>query len=177
MEEVWKPIEGYEGLYEVSNLGRVRSTKFRNNKTEFDRIRILKANDNGRGYPAVTLSIHGKTKTYCVHRLVALAFIPNPQNLPDVDHIDHNRNNNVVTNLQWLTKGDNVRRSKHLMHGLRPRKKPTTNTGEMYISKQKRDGLYRVTILHKQIGVFDTLEEAKEARDEALKKAEFIPNR
>ena len=170
MEEIWKPIEGYEGLYEVSNLGRVRSIKFRNNRTEFDRIKILKANDNSRGYPAVTLSMHGKTKTYCVHRLVAMAFIPNPQNLPDVDHIDHNRTNNVVTNLQWLTKGDNVRRSKHLMHGLRPRKKTTANTGEMYISKQKRDGLYRVTILHKQIGVYNTLEEAIMVRDDEIEK-------
>jgi hypothetical protein len=180
VEEIWKPIEGYEGLYEVSNLGRVRSLEFRNNHSVSKRTKFISATDNGHGYLIVGLRKEAKRKNYYVHRLVAKAFIPNPDNLPVIDHIDHDRSNNVATNLQWITQGDNVRRSRHLM---RKPKNFKTNTGENYISKQSKDGLFRVTLrqwetgCRKQIGVFDTLEEAKEARDEALKKAEFIPNR
>ena len=183
MEEVWKPIEGYEGLYEVSNLGRVRSLEFRNNHVLVRRNKILSATDNGHGYKIVGLrtSSDDRRRNYYVHRLVAAAFVKNPNNLPVVDHIDHDRSNNVASNLQWVTQAENVRRSRRLMS--KPRMKPMTNTGERYISKQKKDGLFRVTLRQwetgrrKQIGVFETLEEAKEARDEALKKAEFIPNR
>lgn len=181
MEEIWKPIEGYEGLYEVSNLGRVRSLWFRNNHSLVRRDKIMSATDNGHGYLIVCLRREGcKRVNHYVHRLVAKAFIPNPDNLPVIDHIDHNRSNNVATNLQWITQGDNVRRSRHLM---RKPKNFKTNTGENYISKQSKDGLFRVTLCQwkngrrKQIGVYETLEEAKEARDEALKKAEFIPPR
>lgn len=180
MEEVWKPIEGYEGLYEVSNLGRVRSLEFRNGSGTHKRVRYLNPTDNGHGYKIIGLRANGKRKNHYVHRLVARAFIPNPRNLPNIDHIDHDKSNNVVTNLQWITQGDNVRRSRHLM---RKPKNFKTNTGENYISKQSRDGLFRVTLRQwktgrrKQIGVFETLEDAKDARDEALKKAEFIPPR
>ena len=175
MEEVWKSIDGYDGRYEVSNLGRVRSLEFRNNQTAFSRTKIMKATDNGHGYLIVSLREGGGRKNHYVHRLVAEAFIPNPDNLPVIDHIDHNRSNNIVTNLQWMTQGDNVRRSRYLMS--KAREKATTNTGEKYISRQSKDGLYRVTVRisetnrRKQIGLFKTLNEALEARDAALKEA------
>lgn len=167
MKEVWKPIEGYEGLYEVSNLGRVRSLELRNGSGRHQKVAILSSTDNGHGYKIIGLRINGKRKNHYVHRLVAQAFVPNPDNLPVVDHVDHNRWNNFANNLRWMTQGDNVRYSRSLM--CKPRQKPMTNTGERYISKQKRDGRYRLTIRRKQIGVFDTIENAMEVRDEILK--------
>ena len=172
MEEVWKSIDGYDGRYEVSNLGRVRSLEFRNNQTTFNRIKIMKATDNGHGYLIVSLREGGRRKNHYVHRLVAEAFIPNPDNLPVIDHIDHNRSNNVATNLQWITQGDNVRRSRHLMS--KPRKKVTSNTGQKYITKVK-SGEYKVSLPWKRYWKqFKTLEQAKEARDRELKETEFV---
>lgn len=110
-----------------------------------------------------------KRKNYYVHRLVAKAFVPNPDNLPVIDHVDHDRTNNKASNLRWLTQRDNVKHSRKRM--CKPRLKPMTNTGERYISKQMKDGKYRLTINLKQIGVFDTIEEAKAVRDEVLKEA------
>lgn len=175
MEEVWKPIEGYEGLYEVSNLGRVRSLEFRNGSGRHRRITVLSPTDNGHGYKIIGLLVNGKRKNHYVHRLVAKAFVPNPDSLPVIDHIDHDRGNNVADNLRWMTQGDNVRYSRGLM--CKPRQKPMANTGERYISKQKKDGRYRLTIRRKQIGVFDTIENAVEVRDEILKEAQFVRER
>ena len=106
MEEIWKPIVGYEGYYEVSNLGRVRSMdKYVNTKGDSKRIR------NGRvlkgilchNYVWVTLSKDNLKSKKRVHRLVAEAFIPNPDNLPCVNHKDENRSNNSIENLEWCT--------------------------------------------------------------------------
>lgn len=92
MMEEWRDIEGYEGLYQVSNLGRVKNVK--TGKT-------LKGRDNGRGYLLVGLCKNGKCHNHRVHRLVACAFIPNPNNLPEVNHKDENTGNNRVDNLEW----------------------------------------------------------------------------
>lgn len=99
-KEIWKPVKGYEGLYEVSNLGRVRrlwpiSGHYRMLKT-FVR-------NHEQGYWAVNLSKGGKMRTLSVHRLVAEAFIPNPNNLPEVNHKDENKSNSHVENLEWCT--------------------------------------------------------------------------
>lgn len=96
MKEIWKDIEGYEGMYQVSNLGRVRSLKYRDKKN----IHILKGGTDKRGYKLIGLYFKER-KTYKVHRLVAEAFIPNPNNLPQVNHIDGNPSNNIITNLEW----------------------------------------------------------------------------
>ena len=90
--EVWKDVPGYEGLYQVSNLGNV----MRDGKK-------LSPGIGSHGYPSVVLSKGGKTKPYCVHRLVALSFIPNPNNFKCVNHKDENRNNNRVENLEWCS--------------------------------------------------------------------------
>lgn len=92
--EIWKDIEGYEGLYQVSNLGRVKSLKFGKEK-------ILKPRDNGIGYLKVILFKDGKGKHLYVHRLVAQAFIKNPENLPQINHKDENPENNFVENLEF----------------------------------------------------------------------------
>lgn len=109
--EEWRNIDGYEGLYQVSNLGRVRGlpivTKFgaRNKKIPY---RILTPTISKRGYYVVTLHKNGVSKTCTVHRLIATAFIPNPDNKPYIDHIDTNRLNNDVCNLRWVTSKENA---------------------------------------------------------------------
>lgn len=104
--EVWKNVLGYEGLYQVSNLGRVKSLvrPYRNEE------RILKQKDNGFGYLYVTLCKNGKMKNYRVNRLVALTYVPNPHNYKFVDHINGNKTDNRVENLRWVESYDeNVR--------------------------------------------------------------------
>lgn len=103
MEEIWKDIKGYEGLYQVSNMGRVR----RNGN-------ILSLNTVGHGYHSVSLSKNGIVRKILLHRLVAEAFIPNPENKPQVNHIDEDKTNNTLSNLEWVTAKENM------SHGNRP---------------------------------------------------------
>lgn len=102
--EIWKDIKDYEGLYQVSNLGRVKSLNYKRTGKE----EILKAYDNGDGYLFVQLSKDGKVKNCRINRLVAQAFLPNPDSLPEVNHKDENPKNNRVENLEWCTRQYNV---------------------------------------------------------------------
>lgn len=103
IEEIWKDIKGYEEFYQISNLGNVRSLP--RNGT-INKSRILKPN-NVKNYLQVSLQKHGKTKYQKVHRIVAETFIPNPNNYPQVNHIDGNKHNNRVDNLEWVTSSEN----------------------------------------------------------------------
>lgn len=98
-KEIWKEIQGFEGLYAVSNKGNIKNLKTG---------RIL-AGYNNNGYKQIIL----KGKAYKVHRLTALAFIPNPNNLPHINHIDEDKTNNNVENLAWCTAAENIRHSSH----------------------------------------------------------------
>lgn len=99
MEEIWKDIEGYEGLYQVSNMGRVRSL----------RKNIILRQSITNGYEKAALYKNKKGyKYFLIHRLVANAFIPNPDNLPQVNHKDENKLNNCVDNLEWCTQEYNI---------------------------------------------------------------------
>ena len=98
--ETWKAIAGYEGLYEVSDQGRVKSLKYGKEK-------ILKPQKNRGGYLKVVLYKDGHAKTVKVHRLVAEAFIPNPNNLETINHKDEVKTNNAVSNLEWMSQKDN----------------------------------------------------------------------
>lgn len=118
MEEVWKPIKGYEGLYEVSNLGRVRSLD--RETTYRMRGKMSKRSFKGKvlndlcvkGYRIVaiskTINNRSVTQRILVHRLVAEAFVPNPNGLPEVNHIDEDKTNNCAENLEWISHRNNT---------------------------------------------------------------------
>ena len=105
MKEIWKDIQGYEGLYQVSNLGRVRSLIFTNNfnKKVYKRIKVLKLEKTWQGYLRIMLSKNKIKKRYSVHRLVAKTFINNDKKYNYVNHKDENPSNNNVNNLEWCT--------------------------------------------------------------------------
>lgn len=110
-EEKWKDIQGYEGLYQVSNLGNVRSVDRivkHYPKDYFQKGRVLKSALTKNGYPMVILVNHNDRKTKMIHRLVAETFIPNTNNLPQVNHKDEDKINNKVDNLEWCTHKYNV---------------------------------------------------------------------
>lgn len=115
MEEIWKDIQGYEGLYQISNLGNVKSlhygAKANHPNWKSQTERIIKQRIATSGYCRVELYKPQSRKCFYVHRLVALTFIPNPENKSEVNHIDGNKLNNCVENLEWNTKSENISHS------------------------------------------------------------------
>lgn len=103
-DEIWKPIEGYEGLYEVSNLGRIKSLSGKHR-----REMILKLRDNGYGYLTIGLSKNNKNKRFKVHRIVAKTFLINNNNYEQVNHMDGDKHNNNVNNLEWCDRSYNMK--------------------------------------------------------------------
>jgi hypothetical protein len=108
MVEIWKDVVGYESIYEISNFGNVKSFKYGKEK-------IRKLRNDKDGYLLINLCKDKKVKTFKIHRLVAQAFIPNPDNKPQINHIDGNKSNNKVDNLEWVTNKEN---SKHAVEKL-----------------------------------------------------------
>ena len=123
--EIWKPIKGFEGLYEVSNLGRIKALKRKKNCNKgwgWVKEHIMKQTTANSEYYRVPLTNKEHIKKYyLVHRLVAIAFIPNPKELPQVNHIDGNKLNNKVENLEWCTRQENIRHAYKI--GLNPSKR------------------------------------------------------
>lgn len=101
--EIWKNIKEYENIYQVSNLGRIKSLNYKRTGKE----QILKQMPNNKGYATVELYQGKNRKKIYVHRLVAEAFIDNPNNLPYIDHINTNKTDNRVENLRWVTAKEN----------------------------------------------------------------------
>ena len=118
--EVWKDIQGYEGLYQVSNFGRVKSLgRFVDNLVRghyWQEERILKTCKRTNGYIGVGLCKDGKAKNFNIHRLVAIAFIPNLENLPQIDHINAIKTDNTVKNLRWVTAKENINNPLNMAH-------------------------------------------------------------
>lgn len=123
MKEIWKDIKNYEGIYQVSNMGQIKSLKReyktigRNQSSEYETIfkikeKILKQASDKDGYKIVCLRNKGKKENKKVHRLVAEAFIPNPNNYPQINHIDENKSNNILSNLEYCTCQYNIVYSK-----------------------------------------------------------------
>lgn len=124
MKEIWKWIDGYKNMYQVSNFGRVRSVdRYVYCEVAPDKLqhlfgKVLKQGFNHKGYPIVYLSKDGKQKTITVHRLVAMAFIDNPLSLPQVNHKDGCKTNNRADNLEWCT--NNYNQEHAWANGLQP---------------------------------------------------------
>lgn len=139
--EVWKPIKGYEGFYEVSTHGRVRSVerivRGRNNSARIIKSKIKAQRINTAGYLSVNLNKGNVYKTFRVHRLMAEAFIQNPNNLPIINHIDGNKLNNTIANLEWCDYSYNALHAHRT--GLTSNRKPIKNveTGEVFYSESE----------------------------------------
>ena len=113
INEIWKPVVGYEGFYECSNMGRVKSvdryvSHIYEGEYQFIKGRIRKTKLNNGGYEMLSLFRDGKEKTCLVHRIIAEAFLPNPYNLPEVNHKDECKTNNFVENLEWCDREYNL---------------------------------------------------------------------
>lgn len=156
----WKLIEGFGGTYSVSNYGDVK-----NNRTG----KLMKPRKNEKGYLHIGLTTNGKQKNMRVHRLVAQAFIPNPENKPQVNHIDFDKENNCVNNLEWVTNKENTQYS--ICNRIFPgqQKKRNNKTGERNISHY--NGFYVVRIYGKKYvsKSFKNIDDAKQWRDLRLK--------
>ena len=142
--EIWKDIPGYEGIYQVSNRGLVKSldrdAKFSNGKNYHLKGKILSVNVcKKNGVNLVYLWKNNKGCTCQVHRLVALCFIPNPENKPEINHIDGNRSNNTVSNLEWVTGSENMLHNyrvlgRHSNGGVKRKMVECVETGTIYNS-------------------------------------------
>jgi hypothetical protein len=161
--EKWKAIEDFEA-YEVSNLGRVRRRlPARTSKVGKQLNTTFHTNS---GYVTLVLRLDGKSCTKNLHRLVAKAFVPNPQNLPQVNHKDGNKNHNAAPNLEWRSNLGNMRHSTQI--GIR---------GSVYQIKNKRWRVRYSPEPNKEvhIGYFGTKEEGRKALDKALASLSYIP--
>jgi len=142
MSEEYIDIKGFEGFYKINKNGDVFSVK---------KNKILKPQLNTTGYYYVNLYKECKLKSSTIHRLIALHFIDNPENLPIIDHIDRNRTNNNIENLRWCTYSDNQKN------------KDVKGCIYKYIRKYKEDYIfYKVLVRNKYKGVFKTYDEAEE---------------
>ena len=122
--EIWKDIKGYEGMYQVSNMGRVKSLKHNKEK-------ILKLHKGSRGYLDVKMC-NLKQKRFSVHRLVAETFLDNPNNYTEVNHLDENKENNNVTNLEWCNHKYNINYGKRNMKMAYTNSKPVVQLDKNY---------------------------------------------
>lgn len=105
-DEIWKKVDGYD-KYLISNYGRIKNLDYKRSHKEM----LMSSGKIKNGYLVIVLSKNATRKTFLLHRLVANAFIPNPQNLPQVNHIDGDKTNNCVANLEWVTRKENVKHS------------------------------------------------------------------
>lgn len=145
-KEYWRPIVGYEGLYEVSSLGRVKSLNYRRTGKE----KILNPGNND-GYLHVNLCKNGEIQSKLVHQLVVEAFIPNPENKPFIDHINTIRNDNRVENLQWVTSKENANNpitKQHYSESKKGEKNPFF--GKVYTEEEKRK-LFEIQPIKKNV--------------------------
>lgn len=176
MKEVWKDIQGYEGLYQVSNLGRVRHLPYTikwGGKLEHRPLKEMNQHKNSNGYCIVILSKNSKSKKFLVHRLIAQAFIPNPDNLPEVNHIDEDKSNNKVNNLEWCDRKYNVNYGTRTERAVKTRKentlkhkrtiskhKPKTKAKTICNSKYASVWIEERDIYGAQIGLYHGIKEA-----------------
>ena len=144
--EKWKDINGFEGLYQVSNLGNIKGLKSG---------KILNKRFDSNGYIIASLSKEGRQKNYLVHRIVALTFIPNPENKPLVNHRDGNKGNNSCNNLEWSTYSENNRHAYDI--GL---KKVSNKTIKSLIERKRKEVCQIDICTGETINVWESTREA-----------------
>lgn len=108
MEEIWKDIFGYEGIYQISNLGRVKRLPVKDARGHLRKEKFLTPCLNSCGYLHVGLTKQNVHKKKTIHRLLMEAFVPNPNNLPEINHINENKTDNSLSNLEWCTHYQNM---------------------------------------------------------------------
>lgn len=153
MKEIWKDIAGYEGLYQVSNLGNVRSLNYRRHGY----VKQLTPKVNNKGYLWVELSFNRKRRCFSIHRLVAEAFVDNPYDFPEVNHIDEIKQNNKHDNLEWCTHKYNnqysrIRHPENYVRNVRSCKSYKHN---ICVEQKRRDG----TIVNTYKNIADAVKE------------------
>lgn len=164
MKEIWKDIIGYEDSYQVSNLGRVKS------KERIDAVghpwhsRILKPCPQKSGYLNVDLSRNHSKKKLRVHRLVALAFIPNPNDLPEVNHLNEDKTDNRVCNLEWCSTQDNLKYgTRGLRQSLTQSKSASTVSRLRGLATEQRKSVDQYTLDGRFVRKWESMSAAKEA--------------
>lgn len=160
---MWKPVKGYEGFYEVSNTGKVRSLDRVDKLGRFKKGKELSSCDNGNGYQVVNLKVNGTQKMMTVHKLVAQAFIENPNNLPEVNHKDGDKSNNRVGNLEWCTHSENAKHAhatglNHSQKGVHNVNSKLTESDVDFIRKNYKpyDKEFSFAALARKFGVSET---------------------
>ena len=152
MEEIWKDIEGYDGKYQISDLGRIRSFACD------EKGKLLSVRANKQGYFYTSIYGFGTVKSFKIHRLVAKAFIPNPNNYPCIDHIDRDKSNNRATNLRWCTLSDNQHNENTIRYRQEHSPKGSKNVRSQAVEQRTLD--------NKLIKVYGSINEA--ARETGL---------
>lgn len=167
--EEWRNVVGYEGLYQISNLGRIKSLRDNHNNP---REKIMKQIFDKDGYLKTILSKNKKHKCFMIHRLVAIAFIPNPDNLPQINHKDENKTNNSVENLEWCDHKYNVnygtcqeRKVKNTDYKKRTEntdyKKKIANTDYKTIAEKKSKPVIQFDLEGKTVAEYPSIKEAE----------------
>lgn len=165
-QEIWKDIAEFEGYYQVSNLGNVRSVdRLLNcgNHRGIRKGRELKQKEDKHGYMNVCLSKSQKSKTVRTHRLVAMMFIDNPDNKPYVNHIDGNKTNNCVTNLEWCTSAENCFHARQTgLIDVEKMKEISRRNFKKGWGHNKQKVVQLSDITGEVLGIYESIEEAKE---------------
>ena len=187
MEEVWKDVQGYEGLYQVSNLGRVKSLERivkRKNQPDLPVAgKILNPRTGKNGYAYVILSKESKGKTANIHRMVAEAFVSKLEGCNVVNHLDGNKGNNICNNLEWCNSSKNNKHAfdtgliskeniaKSVMNPNKQNKSNTSGRKGVYYNKQCKKWMAYIRVKGKQtyLGVYEKKEDAIQARIEKEK--------
>ncbi len=137
IEEIWKDVPSFEGIYQASNLGRIR-TLYRTINGVLGHV--IKTRINERGYERVRIRVNKRTKHHQAHRIIAMAWIPNPENKPQVNHINGIKADNRIENLEWVTRSENIIHSFYVLKNKRIGKLTDTQIVEIRSSKLNDKG-------------------------------------
>jgi hypothetical protein len=189
--EIWRDIQGYEGYYKISNYGNIISYEKKywiklNNSYGIKKEIKMKLRIKNNGYESITLYKNTKKKYCLVHRLVAMTFIPNPENKPQINHIDGNKQNNHVNNLEWCTLSENVLHAFNVLDSKERRNKMRINAINQQINNRKKitgnilcintnEIYYSAREVHKKLNISLTcLYEVLENKKEKIKGLKFV---